>query len=135
MPTSAALGMPMLAAWETPRAGGARGFRWGGVGGGRHGAGLVVEYLGDGGAGGGFVDEGLVGGEGGDEGLQGEVVDGAGVAAAGGGDQVHGVLGEELVGAAGEFEVVGDVAAGLGGGHAGHGVAQRGPLLERGQDG
>ena len=31
--------------------------------------------------------------------------------------------------------MVGDVAAGLGGGHAGHGVAQRGPLLERGQDG
>src|ERR1700740_2330356 len=67
----------------------------------------LVDDLADGGAGGGLVDEVLAGGEGCDEGLQGEVVDGAGVAAAGGVDQVHGVLGEELVGAAGEVHVVG----------------------------
>src|ERR1022692_906427 len=45
-------------------------------------------------------------------------------------DQVEGVFGEHLAGSPGELDVVGDVAGGLGGGHAGHGVAQRGPLFE-----
>lgn len=38
-------------------------------------------------------------------------------------------------GAADELDVVCDVAASLSRGHAGHGVTQRGPLLQRGQDG
>src|SRR5450755_1464469 len=75
--------------------------------------------FGDGGAGGGFVDDGFVRCVGRDEGLQGEVVHGAWEASAGLVDQVGGVLAEELVAAADEFEVVAKVVAGLGVGHAG----------------
>src|SRR4249920_1715128 len=96
---------------------------------------VSVNDLADGGAGGGLVDEVLAGGEGGDQGLQGQVVDRAGVAAAGGVDQVQGVFGEEMVGAAGEVEVVADVAGGLGRGHGRHGEAQGGALFQGGQDG
>ena len=67
--------------------------------------------LGDGGSGGGFVDDGLVGGERGDEGLDGEVVHRAGQPAADLVDQGDRVVGEQGVGAAGEGEVVGEVAA------------------------
>jgi len=74
---------------------------------------VSVDARADGGAGCGFVDEVLAGGEAGDQGLQGEVVDGAGVAAAGGVDQVQRVFGDDLVGSAGEAEVVADVAGGL----------------------
>src|SRR5450759_4907129 len=40
---------------------------------------------------------------------------------------------ENMVGSAGEFEVVGEVVPGLGFGHAGQGVAQRDPLVEGGE--
>ena len=70
-----------------------------------------VEYFGDGGLGGFLVDEGFAGGECGDEGLQAEVVDCAGVAAGCGVDEGDGVVGEQLVAAAGEAEVVLDVLA------------------------
>src|SRR5204863_2594181 len=90
--------------------------------------------LGDCGSGGGFVDDGLVGGECGDQCLDGEVVDGSWVAAAGLVDERCGVVGEQGVGAAGEGEVVADVAGGLFGGHGGQGVAQGDALVEGGQD-
>src|SRR5437588_10514297 len=86
--------------------------------------GLFVEDLVDGGPCGRFVDEGCAGGVGGDQALQAQVVDGAGVAAAGGVDQGGGVVGEQGVGSPGEGQVVLDVAGGLGGGHAGHGVTE-----------
>ncbi|MGW6151690.1 hypothetical protein ACWFRM_00930 [Streptomyces sp. NPDC055144] len=70
--------------------------------------------FGDGKAGGGLV------GERGDEGLQGDVVDGAGQAAAGEVDQVHGVVGEQRIGPAGDRQVVLDVAGGLLLGHGQH---------------
>src|SRR6266567_2878462 len=76
-----------------------------------------VGGFGDGGAGGLLVDDGFAGGVGGDERLEGEVVDGAGVAAGGGVDEGDGVVAEEGVGAAGELDVVGDVAGCLGAGH------------------
>src|SRR6516162_5875478 len=93
-----------------------------------------VGDFGDGRAGGCLVDDGFAGGVGGDEGLDGEVVDGAGVAAGGGVDEGDGVVAYEGVCAAGELEVVGDVAGGLLPGHGGHGVAEGDALLECGQD-
>src|SRR5215468_1611762 len=90
--------------------------------------------FGDGGAGGGFVGEFFAGGEGGDERGEGEVVDGAGFAAAGVVDEGEGVVGEQGAGAAGEFEVVADVGGGVGGGHAGHLVADGDPLAGGGED-
>ena len=57
---------------------------------------------------------GGAGGEGGDEGLDGQVVDGPGQAPGGLVDEGQGVVGEEGVGAAGEFQVVGDVVGRLG---------------------
>src|SRR6266508_2257125 len=66
--------------------------------------------LGEGGAGAGLVDDGLVVGERG----------------------VEGVVGDECVGAAGEFEVVVQVAGGFGAGHAGEGVADGDALVEGG---
>ena len=89
--------------------------------------------FGDGGAGALLVDDVLAPRPGGDQGLGGEVVDGAGEAAAGGVDQGGGVVAEQRVGPAGELEVVGDVPAGLLGGHGGHGVAQGDPLVQGGQ--
>ncbi|KPC61800.1 hypothetical protein [Streptomyces chattanoogensis] len=71
----------------------------------------------------------------GDEGLQAEVVDRAGEAARCGVEEGDSVVGEELVAAAAEAEVVLDVARGPGERHArpaarpaGHGAAQGGPL-------
>ena len=61
-----------------------------------------------------LVDDGLVGGECGDEGLDGEVVDRAGQPAGDLVDQGDRVVGEQGVGASGEFEVVGEIALGLG---------------------
>src|SRR6266542_3571240 len=69
-------------------------------------------------------------GEGGAEGVDGEVVDDSGVAAAGLVDERDGVVGDECVGAAGEFEVVVQVAGGFGAGHAGEGVADGDALVE-----
>jgi len=57
------------------------------------------------------------------------------VAAGGAVDQADRVVAKQWVGAAGQAEMMLDVAAGLGAGHAGHGVAQRGGLFQRGQDG
>src|SRR6266542_3954683 len=88
--------------------------------------------LGEGGAGAGLVDDGLVVGERGEEGVDGEVVDDSGVAAAGLVDERDGVVGDECVGAAGEFEVVVQVAGGFGAGHAGEGVADGDALVEGG---
>ena len=45
----------------------------------------------------------------------------------------EGVVGEQGVGAAGEGEMVGDVAGGLGQVHAGQGVAQGDALVEGGE--
>ena len=73
----------------------------------------VCRDLGDGGSGGGLVDDGLVGGERGDERVDGEVVDRPRVAAGGLVDQGGGVVAEQGVAAAGESEVVAQVAAGL----------------------
>jgi hypothetical protein len=75
----------------------------------------LVVYLGDGGAGGGGVGDGLAGGAGGEQGGCGEPVDGAGEAAAGLVDQVGGVIGEKLVGPAGELGVMPQVGPGLAG--------------------
>src|SRR6266511_4421110 len=75
--------------------------------------------LGEGGAGAGLVDDGLVVGD-------------SGVAAAGLVDERDGVVGDECVGAAGEFEVVVQVAGGFGAGHAGEGVADGDALVEGG---
>ena len=50
-------------------------------------------------------------------------------------DQGDCVVAEQRVGAAGELEVVADVAAGFLGGHRRHRVAQRDPLLQGGEDG
>jgi site-specific DNA recombinase len=86
--------------------------------------------LGDGGAGGCLVDEVLAGGAGGDEGGGGEVVDGAGFPAGGLVDLGDGVFGEEVGGAAGDLEVVADVAGGLAGGHAFHLVSDGDALVE-----
>src|SRR6266704_1514462 len=71
-----------------------------------------VGDFGDGGACGLLVDDGLAVDVGGDEGLEGEVVDGAGVAAGGGVNECGGVVAEQGVCPAGEFEVVADVAGG-----------------------
>src|SRR6266581_9584891 len=94
----------------------------------------VCRDLSDGGAGALLVDDVLAAGPGGDQGLGGDVVDGAGQAAGGVVDEGDGVVAEQGVGAAGEAEVVGDVPAGLLGGHGGHGVAQGDPLVQGGQD-
>jgi len=48
-------------------------------------------------------------------------------------NQVGGVVAEQWVAAADELEVVGEVVAGLGFGHAGQCVAQRDPLVEGGE--
>jgi len=68
---------------------------------------LVCRDLGDGGAGGGLVDDALVGGERGDEGLDREVVYRSREAATDLVNEVCGVVAEQRVAAAGEFEVVG----------------------------
>src|SRR5271166_1676182 len=94
----------------------------------------VCRDLGDSGAGAVLVDDGFAVCPGGDEGLGGDVVDGAGQAAGGVVDQGDGVVAEQRVGSAGQFEVVGDVSAGLLGCHGGHGVAQGDPLVQGGQD-
>src|SRR5882757_10881485 len=116
MPMTATLTVPTIGSANAPSSGwtaGRSSERWRL---GRHGVAKIVgsvEDFGDRGADGGLVDEGLVGGERGDQGLQGEVVHRAGETAGGGVDQVDGVLGEQLVGAAGQAEVVLDVAGGL----------------------
>ena len=56
-----------------------------------------------------------------------------GQSAAGLVDQGGGVVGEQLVAAPGQFQVVGQVVAGLGFGHPGQAVAQRDPLVQRGE--
>ena len=94
----------------------------------------VCRDLGDGGAGALLIDDVLAGGPGGDQGLGGEVVDGAGQAAGGVVDEGDGVVAEQGVGSPRQLEVMGDVPAGLLGGHGWHGVAQGDPLVERGQD-
>lgn len=66
--------------------------------------------LGEGCSGGGFVDDGLAGGERGDEGWDGEVVDRSRDPAAALVDKRDRVVGEQRVRAAGECEVVGQVA-------------------------
>ena len=48
-------------------------------------------------------------------------------------DQCDGVVGEQRVGAAGELQVVADVAGGFLAGHAGHVAAHGDALFERGQ--
>ena len=48
-------------------------------------------------------------------------------------DQADCVVGEQGVGSAGEFEVMGDVVAGLGWGEWWHGEAERDSLVERGE--
>ena len=74
----------------------------------------VRRDFGDGCAGCGFVDDGLVGGERGDEGLECEVVDRARGSRGWSGERGDGVVGEQPIVAAGEGEVVVEVAAGLG---------------------
>src|SRR6266496_5479976 len=69
-----------------------------------------------------------------DEGGEGEVVDAARFSAAVDVDEVDRVVGEQGVGAAGEGEVVTDVAGGLVGVHAGHVVSDGDALLEGGED-
>lgn len=76
--------------------------------------GSVADHFAHGRAGGGLVDEVLAGGERGDQGLQGKVVDRPGTAARGRVDQREGVLGEQLVRAPGDLQMVGDVAGRLG---------------------
>jgi hypothetical protein len=49
-------------------------------------------------------------------------------------DEGGGVVAEQGVGPAGQFQVVGDVPGGLLGGHGGHGIAQGDPLVQGGQD-
>ena len=93
----------------------------------------VCRDLVDGDAGAGVVDDGFALGIGGDEGLNGEVVDGAGQAAAGVVDQVDRIVDVEGVAAAGEFDVVVDVAAGFVAGHGFHDVAHGDALVERGE--
>ena len=63
-------------------------------------------HLGHGGAGGAFVDDGLALDERGEQRLARQVIDHSGIAAAGLVDQRDRVVGEQRVGAAGEFEVV-----------------------------
>ena len=48
-------------------------------------------------------------------------------------DQGDGVVAEQGVRTAGDFDVVGEVVAGLGGAHAGQGVADGDALVERGE--
>jgi hypothetical protein len=90
----------------------------------------VCRDLGDGGPGGGFVHDGFVGRVCGDQGLDGEVVHGSWQAPADLVDQGGGVVAEEGVGAAGEFEVMNEVGLGLLCLHSGHGVAQCDALVE-----
>lgn len=96
---------------------------------------MSVEGLGDGGPGDFLVDERFAGGEGDHEGLQAEVVDRAGEATRCDVEEGDRVVGEQLVAAAGEAEVMLDVTGCPGGRHAGHRATQGGPLSERGQDG
>lgn len=95
-------------------------------------AGSLGGDFGDGGSGAGFVNDRLVAGVGGDQGLDGEVVHRAGQAAGDLVDQRGRVVAEQGVGTAGEFEVVGEVAGGLGVGHAGHRVSEGDALVEGG---
>ena len=104
-----------VAGRESPAGGARRGF-------GGHVVGVVLtvsggwsfcRHFGDGGSCAALVDDGFAFGEGGDEGLAGEIVDHSWVSAAGLVDQRDRVIGEQGVGAAGEFEVVFDVAGGL----------------------
>ena len=48
-------------------------------------------------------------------------------------DERDGVVGQEGVGSAGEFEVVGDVDAGFGGGHGWHRESEGDALIESGE--
>jgi hypothetical protein len=68
--------------------------------------------LGDGGSGAGFVDDRFVGCEGGDEGLDRQVVHRPGQAAGDLVDQSDRVVAEQCVGAAGQLEVMRQVALG-----------------------
>src|SRR6266571_5603751 len=91
--------------------------------------------LGDRGAGGGLVGDGVPGRAGRDERGDAEVVDGAGKAPAGVVDEGDRVVGEQgVAAAAGQGEVVADVAGGLLAGHAVEVGAQAGALIEGGQD-
>ena len=81
----------------------------------------------------GFVDDCLVGGVGGDEGLDGEVVHRPGQAAGDLVDQRGRVIAEQRVGPPGQLQVMGNVAAGFGVGHAVHRVAQGDPLVQGGE--
>lgn len=69
--------------------------------------------LGDGALGAGVVDEVEVMSGGSDDGVAGEVVEGAGQAEGGLVETSHGVVGEEGLGAAGEFEMMSEVADAL----------------------
>lgn len=81
----------------------------------------------------GFVDQGLAVGEGGDQGMHRQVVHGPGQSPAGLVDEGDGVVAEQRVGAAGQPEVVLDVAGGLGLIQSGDLVAQRQALIEGGK--
>ena len=48
-------------------------------------------------------------------------------------DEGYGVVAEKCVGPASEFEVMGDVVAGLGGGEGRHGESEGDSLIERGE--
>src|ERR1022692_5233996 len=86
------------------------------------GGGSLVVPLGDGGADGGGVGDGLVRGVGGEQGGGGEPAGRGGGAAADLVDQAGGVIGEKLVGAAGELGVMPQVGPGFGGSHRRHRV-------------
>ena len=89
--------------------------------------------LGDRGAGGRLVDDRLLLCERGDQRGDGEVVDQARQAAGDLVDERDRVVAEQRVRAAGEREVVRDVAGRLGGVEAGDRVADRDPLIQRGE--
>src|SRR6185437_6081727 len=121
--------MSVCASWKAPPGGAGRGW----VLAVSRGCSFCRDDLGDGGAGGGGVDDFLAGGVGGDEGGDGEVVDAPGLPSGGLVDLGDGVVGEQVAVAAGQGQVVADVAGGLGGGHAGHLVADGDPLVEGGE--
>jgi len=77
-----------------------------------------------------LVDDGLARREGSHQGLESEVVDDPGQTARDLVDEGYGVIGEEMVRAAGEGQVMGDVAGALGQVKPGQGIAQAHPLLQ-----
>ena len=93
----------------------------------------LCRHFGDGGAGGGFVDDGFVVGEAATRDCTARLLTARGRPRETWWISARASSENRVSERPASFEVVADVARGLGVGHAGHGVAQRDPLVEGGE--